>query len=370
MAIPVKTAEQTEAQQGKQLSKERSIDALAADWCNAIYASDAKKELLKFPVAKTSRFKAGLLSAVRSLLSGGSKFDLVSLSLAAIACARDEVMPGYEAYFLPFKDRKTGTTKIEISIDYKVLRRLVNDHARPKGGYIGNPVVVHKQDDFVNEEFYCNDRMRMCRDFRYSRNSDGKRDIGTLKCVYIKFRQSDADQEDVYVIDREDVINAKSASKAGDSGPWKYDLNAMSCKTIVRQISKRIFNYRPGDPDDQRTPESTSSDGEIAINPKALSPAESEAKAEKVLPAAAAETKQADDDKPDEAADDGQAAPSADETAADQALTDAATDETAEAEEEAHESAKADELEANKVLVEARPKKKKAPNINFMPEDE
>lgn len=142
-----------------------------------------------------------------------------SVMTCFMECASLGIEPdGRRAHIIPYGDKAT------LIIDYKGLIELAK-----RNGDVATwrPVAVKEGDKFswVNGDI--------------THEIDWMKDRGELKAVYSHVRMKDG-TDDYEVMTLAECESIRKRSKAGSSGPWVSDYEAMCLKTVMRRHSKRL----------------------------------------------------------------------------------------------------------------------------------
>lgn len=138
-----------------------------------------------------------------------------------------------QAYLVPYRDKRSGTVLCTLQLGYRgilALARRSNDIARFLPG------VVHARDDFRYQRAGRRPDGSLGTILEHT-EYDGPDDPGPVVATYIVcFFKSGEEQIDVMY--RRDIDARRSRSRAGQSGPWVTDFDAMALKSVVKQAGK------------------------------------------------------------------------------------------------------------------------------------
>ena len=175
---------------------------------------------------KPEHFKRVALTAIRAsdMLQ---QADYVSLMAAVMATAQLGLEPHGplgQAYLVPFRNNKEKRVDVTLIIGYQGLIELAY-----RSGRVMSLVahVVHEHDQF-DYELGTNERI-------VHRPESGDR--GEVVGAYAIAKLVGGGQVFDFMT-AADIHKRRDRSKAGDSGPWKTDYEAMCRKTAVRQLFK------------------------------------------------------------------------------------------------------------------------------------
>lgn len=160
---------------------------------------------------------------------------------AVIQCAQVGLEPGSalgHVYILPFDKRAkqggqwvTVATEAQVIIGYRGMIEL----ARRSGQIIS----IESRAVYEGDRFLCalglESRLEHVPDW-----DNPERASGALRYVYAVAHLRDGGRQ-FEVMSRAEVEAVRARSKAGESGPWKTDYEAMALKTVIR----RLFKYLP-----------------------------------------------------------------------------------------------------------------------------
>lgn len=151
----------------------------------------------------------------------------ISLFGAIIQASQLGLEIGIHAHLVPFYNKQTKTTEVQMIPDYRGLIHL----ARNSGEISSfSAQVVHENDEF-DYQFGTN---------AYLHHKPAKHDRGAFMGAYAVAKFKDGESQFDYM-PQEDINAIRDRSKAKDSGPWVTDYDAMAMKTI----SKRLCKYLP-----------------------------------------------------------------------------------------------------------------------------
>lgn len=150
---------------------------------------------------------------------GLQKCSIESFARAMLDCSALGLEPdGRRAHLIPYGDVCT------LIVDYKGLIELAKRNGDVS---LWRPQTVKEADSFS----WTNGTV--------SHSIDFLRDRGNLVAVYSHVRTRDGvDDYEVMTLAECEAIRARS--KAGRSGPWVTDFEAMCCKTVMKRHSKRL----------------------------------------------------------------------------------------------------------------------------------
>ena len=132
-----------------------------------------------------------------------------------------------ETWFLPFKNKYSGRLEVTLIIDYRGLVKLMKENAEV-GAILAEAV-------YDNDKFgYGSRNGELFLDWEPAK-IDRKKLIGYVAATWSRTKQLTA----VSYLTLEEIEKShKNRSKAKDSGPWATDPDAMSKKTVIRQVAK------------------------------------------------------------------------------------------------------------------------------------
>ena len=162
-----------------------------------------------------------------------SAVSLVAAIVEASTLGLELDMRG-QAYLVPFYNKKTGRTEVQMIPGYKGLMDLAYRSGRVANVYAET---VCENDEFVFE-------LGLHPKLEHKPNLE---DRGKLRAVYAVARIKDADPVFI-VMGKGDIEKVKRSSKAADNGPWKDWEQEMWKKTCIRRLCK----YLPLSPEMQR----------------------------------------------------------------------------------------------------------------------
>lgn len=161
---------------------------------------------------------------------------------AVIQCAQLGLEPGNalgHAYILPFEKRQkvggqwqTVDTEAQLIIGYRGMI----DLARRSGQILSLSAQAVYQGDEFDCVFGLDPTLRHVPDF----NNPARATADNLSFVYAVAKLKDGGTQ-FAVMSRAEITAIRSRSKAGESGPWVTDYEAMALKTVIR----RLFKYLP-----------------------------------------------------------------------------------------------------------------------------
>jgi recombination protein RecT len=146
---------------------------------------------------------------------------------ALMTCAQLGLEPGPtgEAWFVPFRNAKTGTHEVQFIIGYEGFIKLIL-----QSGLVRS---VMARTVYANDQF----------EVRYGLHEDCEHrpvmfgDRGEPVAYYAVATLISGGHAFV-VLSRSDVDAVRARSKAASSGPWVTDYDAMAMKTAVRRLAK------------------------------------------------------------------------------------------------------------------------------------
>jgi recombination protein RecT len=218
-----------------QKAKLDTPEALVAHYANAV------QEILPRAFEPT-KFIAGCTKLFKQVTSGKHKladFDTRSLVVSMLDCASLGLDPNPllgQAYFVPYRDNKSGKQVMQLIPGYKGLQHLAYNSGKVQ---IIRGVVVYENDKF---EYTEGTEPRLVHE-----PTLGPR--GAMLCAYaIAILASGATAS--RVCHRDEIMKAKAASKAGASeySPWQAWPEEMWRKTAIRKLCKDL----PQSPEMQR----------------------------------------------------------------------------------------------------------------------
>lgn len=130
-----------------------------------------------------------------------------------------------QAYFVPFRNAKTGKMDVQLIAGYKGLIQLCRNTGELStiGAY-----VVHAKDKFD---------WTLGTDPKIVHVPSEDDDPGELRAVYAVARLKDGGVQ-FEVMFRRDIEKIRKGSRAADSGPWSDYYEEMAKKTAVRRLAK------------------------------------------------------------------------------------------------------------------------------------
>ncbi|MFE0189317.1 recombination protein RecT [Streptomyces sp. NPDC058989] len=148
---------------------------------------------------------------------------------ALMNCAQLGLEPGGaigEAYLLPFWNKQIRQHEVQFVLGYQGMIRLFWQHPLAAGL---DAHTVREGDEF---------------DYEYGldpflKHKPARGQQGAVTGYYAVARMANGGSAFV-VLDPSDVEATRQRSKAGDSGPWRTDYDAMARKTAVRQLFKLL----------------------------------------------------------------------------------------------------------------------------------
>jgi recombination protein RecT len=130
-----------------------------------------------------------------------------------------------QAFMLPYRNRKAGTTECQFQIGYKGYVSLLG-----RQGILVEAREVHEGDDF-EFEFGTNPFLR----HKY----DPREDRGDIVCYYGTAEFKDGKRR-FHVMSIRDIEKRRARAQAKDDGPWKTDYEAMCRKTVIRAMVPQL----------------------------------------------------------------------------------------------------------------------------------
>lgn len=157
--------------------------------------------------------------------SGLMRADHFSLAAAVMRAAQVGLEPGPlgHCYLLPFRDRASGKTLVQLIIGYKGIIDLARRSGQVESIYAE---VVYDGDDFDYE-------LGLNRDLRHKRRPGSNRDHVTHAYAVARYKDGGFD---FVVLDELDIAARRKRSMAKDNGPWVTDYAAMCRKSAVRAL--------------------------------------------------------------------------------------------------------------------------------------
>lgn len=155
-----------------------------------------------------------------------------SLMAAVMQSAQLGLEPGIlgHAYFVPFKNGKTGCTDVQFQIGYKGLLELVR-----RSGEVTS-IAAHEvyENDFFEFEYGIDEKLT------HRPNIAGDRGEVYAYYAYAKYKDGG---HSFLVMSKKDILEyakkySKSYYKGQFSGPWATDFDAMAKKTVLKQLMK------------------------------------------------------------------------------------------------------------------------------------
>src|SRR3990167_1821823 len=132
-----------------------------------------------------------------------------------------------ETWLVPFKNKHTQKLEAQLIVDYRGIIKLMKEGA---GVDSILAEAVYENDPFE----YGVDGAKMYLAFKPAKANRGAR-IGYVSATWNKEGKLTAI---VYKTLDEIKTSHRNRSKAGDSGPWQTDEDAMNKKTVIRQLAK------------------------------------------------------------------------------------------------------------------------------------
>lgn len=153
-----------------------------------------------------------------------------SLLGAVIQAAQLGLEPGLigMAYLVPFKNRKSGTTEVQLIPGYKGLLALAR-----RSGEISTIQAhcVYEDDAF---------RYQYGLDPKLDHTPSPKPDRGAMVYVYAVARLKDGGAQFEVMTKHEVDAHRDRYSRAAQQGPWVSDFEAMAQKTVLRRLCKLL----------------------------------------------------------------------------------------------------------------------------------
>lgn len=148
---------------------------------------------------------------------------------ALMTCAQLGLEPGVldQAYLIPFRNSNTGQFEVQLIIGYKGLIDLAR-----RSGHIESVIAreVHEKDSFVFE-YGLNDKL----EHRPLLDDDP----GPVIAYYAVAKYVGGGHAFIVMTPKE-IAKFRARSRSKDSGPWVTDEDAMSKKTVTRQLMKWV----------------------------------------------------------------------------------------------------------------------------------
>lgn len=183
-------------------------------------------------VITPERFTRMALTAVRSTpgLKSCEPMSFLAAMMSAAQLGLEPNTPLGQAYLIPFKNNKKGTTEVQFQIGYKGLIDLAYRS--------GEVEVVQAQCVYENDKFECEYGIEP-----KLRHVPADGDRGKLIKVYAMFRTKSGGYgfEVMSIKDIEDHAKKYSKSYNSSSSPWKSNFEEMAKKTVL----KRVLKYAP-----------------------------------------------------------------------------------------------------------------------------
>lgn len=150
-----------------------------------------------------------------------------SLLAAVMQCAQLGLEPGVlgHAYLVPFRNSRTGTREVQFIIGYKGMVDLIR-----RSGQVESIVarIVYENDEF-SLSYGIQDELRHVP----WHMREGYSEPGRIRGAYMVARFKDGGYH-VHYMPIAKIEERRKRSKAGQSGPWVTDYEAMCLKTVVR----------------------------------------------------------------------------------------------------------------------------------------
>ena len=143
-----------------------------------------------------------------------------------VKCATYGMLPGRDAYLIPFTNRRTKRKEATFVPDYRGLIRSLERTGKVKRAF-AHP--VYSRDHFVCD--YLADR------YEHQPKFDG--DPGSLKGFYGCVVLKDGTRH-VHVMSVMDIDRVKSRAPAHEDGPWVTDYVEMGRKTALKNLCKYV----------------------------------------------------------------------------------------------------------------------------------
>ena len=132
-----------------------------------------------------------------------------------------------EAYFVPYRNNKTGKSEVQLIVGYRGLISLARRS--------GELSTVYAKEVYERDEFdYC---FGLDPKLRHKPSED--EDRGDFRYVYAVAHLKDGGRQ-FDVMTRAEVEKIRARSRAKDSGPWITDYEEMAKKTVLRRLCKLL----------------------------------------------------------------------------------------------------------------------------------
>lgn len=152
-----------------------------------------------------------------------------SIYSAVLQCAQLGLEPDLlgQAYLVPYRNNKKGTSECQLIPGYQGLLSL----ARRSGEIASIEARVVRAGDIFDYEYGLNQKLV------HKPEPAAK---GELSHVYAIARFKHGGEPQWTVMTRDEIAKHRARSRAGNSGPWVTDFEAMCLKTVLRVLSKLL----------------------------------------------------------------------------------------------------------------------------------
>jgi len=203
---------------GKETSKELTIQGLLHNYKDQIALALPKH----MSADRMARIALTIIRKNKNL----EKCNPISLFGAIIQASQLGLEVGIHAHLVPFYNKHTKTTEVQMIPDYRGLMHL----ARNSGAIsIFQASVVHQNDQF--------DYQFGTASFLHHKPEKSQR--GEIIGAYAVATFKDGGSQFDYMT-KEEIDSIRDRSKAKDSGPWVTDYVAMAQKTIIKRLCKYL----------------------------------------------------------------------------------------------------------------------------------
>ena len=157
-----------------------------------------------------------------------------SLLACVMECASLGLQPGVlgQAWFIPFKNEKTGRLECQLVVGYRGLLHLARNTGELKGV---SAQAVHTTDKF-DVLLGTDPKIHHVPD---ENPPDTDKDVDAFRAAYVVFWLQDGGMQ-FDIMFRKDVEKIRGRSKAADKGPWRTDYDEMAKKTVIRRAAKLL----------------------------------------------------------------------------------------------------------------------------------